>query len=393
MKHVIVILDGASGWRMEEFGGLTSLQRADTPNLDRMAREGTVGLAQTVPPGEEPSSAAACMSILGYDPASPRLGRGAIEAASMGIELPADEVALRMNLVTIEDGMMRSYAAGHITTEESTAIVTDLADALASDGVRIHPGIAYRHILVAKGHPELVDCTYIPPHDISDKPIEAHLPSGPGSEFLLDLMERARPVLANSAVNTCRCDAGDLPATDIWLFWPGMARAGLVPFAELRGVAAAMTSGVDLLNGLATLTGIDRLDIPGVTDGHDNDYGAQVEGALAALEDHDLVVVHVESPDEAGHAGDAEAKVAAISEIDRGIVARLLEHPGPMRILAMPDHPTPLALKTHTGDAVPFVLWGAGIGYNGAERFDEAQAAATDLVVDPGHGVMGMLLG
>lgn len=392
MKHVIVILDGASGWPVEELGGLTSLQRAGTPNLDRLAREGAVGLARTVPPGEEPSSAAACMSILGYDPSVVRVGRGAIEAAGLGIALAPDEVALRMNLVTIDEGVMRSYAAGHITTEESSAIVSELDSELGGGGIRMHPGVAYRHILVVKGHPELMDCAYTPPHDISDKPVEGRGPAGPGAGFLLDLMERARPILSNSVINACRVDGGELPATDIWPFWPGVTPASMTLFGERWGMSAAMTSGVDLLNGLAALFGIERLRIAGVTDGHDNDHGAQVDGALAALDDHDVVIVHVESPDEAGHAGDAELKAAAITEIDRGIVARLLEHPGPLRILAMPDHATPVALKTHVDEPVPFVLWGTGVKPNGAEWFDEPQAAATGLMVDPGHAIMGMLL-
>lgn len=393
MKHVIVILDGAAGWPIEEHGGLTSLQRAETPNLDRLAREGTVGLARTIPPGEEPSSAAACMSILGYDPSAVRIGRGAIEAASLGVALAPGEVALRMNLVTVEDGIMRSYASGHISTEESSVLIHELDPALGDAGVRMYPGVAYRHILVVRGHPELMECAYTPPHDISGEPVGGHLPSGPGADLLLELMERARPLLEHSAVNVCRRDGGDLPATDIWPFWPGTAPTGVSAFRDMRGMSAAMTSGVDLLGGLAVLFGIDRLEIAGVTDGYDNDYGAQAVGALAALDDHDVVVVHVESPDEAGHAGDATLKAASIAEIDRGIVARLLEHPEPMRILAMPDHPTPVAVKTHVGDPVPFVLWGPGIGHNTAERFDEAAAKATHLIVDPGHGVMDLLLG
>ncbi|TLM72661.1 MAG: cofactor-independent phosphoglycerate mutase, partial [Actinobacteria bacterium] len=189
MKYAIVILDGASGWPFEDHGGLTSLQRADTPNLDRMAAEGLVGLAHTVPEGEEPSSAAACMSILGYDPSAVRIGRGAIEAASLGIALADDEVALRLNTVTIADGVMRSYAAGHITTAESHALVAELAAALGDETFRFHPGVAYRHIVVVKGHPELMECAYTPPHDISDRPVAARTPRGAGAELLLDLMD------------------------------------------------------------------------------------------------------------------------------------------------------------------------------------------------------------
>lgn len=393
MKHVIVILDGAAGWPLAELGSKTTLGYAQTPNLDALAASGIVGLAQTVPAGVEPSSSAACTSILGYDPVADYVGRGAIEAASLGVTLAPDEIAMRMNLVHIAGGVMASYACGHIRTEESRAIVEELAAALGDETFTFYPGTAYRHILVVKGHPELLGLAYTPPHDISDQSVAGKAPAGEGAELLLDLMERARPILERSAVNRARADRGDLPATHIWPFWPGAAPAGLRPFTEAHGVRAALTSGVDLLNGLAVLFGIDRLDIPGVTDGSDNDYRAQIEGALAALQDHDLVIVHVEAPDEEGHAGNIEGKVKAIEAIDREIISVLRECVGRIRILAMPDHPTPIELKTHVGEPVPFVLAGPGIAVDTATAYREITAAATGLVVDPGRGVMDLLLG
>jgi 2,3-bisphosphoglycerate-independent phosphoglycerate mutase len=392
MKYCIVILDGASGWPLEELGGRTTLAAARTPNLDALAADGVVGLARTVPEGAEPSSSAACTSILGYDPVADFVGRGAIEAASMGIALGPDQVALRMNLVSVVGGVMDSYSCGHITTPESHAIVADLAEALGDTTFGFHPGVAYRHILVVSGHRELLEASYTPPHDISGQPVEGRLPAGTHAETLLDLMARAREVLAASPANRERGERGDVPATDIWPFWPGAAPKGLVLFRGLRGVRGALTSGVDLLNGLAVLTGIERLDIPGVTDGPDNDYAAQARQALAALDDCDLVVIHVETPDEAGHAGDVAAKIAGIEAIDREVVARARAYAGDLRILCMPDHPTPIALKTHVGEPVPFVLAGAGAGGVGAPAFDEASAAGTGLLVDPGRGVMDLLL-
>lgn len=392
MKYVVVILDGAAGWPLDELGGRTTLEAASTPNLDAMARAGTVGLAQTVPEGAEPSSSAACTSIIGYDPVADYVGRGAIEAASIGIELAEDEVALRLNTVTVLDGMMTSYAAGHISTADSHEIVRELAGALDDDTFTLYPGVAYRHILVVKGHPELLDLAYTPPHDISDKPIAAHLPMGNGAQLLLEYMERARPVLRASVVNARRVAEGDLPVTEVWPFWPGVRPNGMVPFREKRGVSAAMTSGVDLLNGLAVLARMDRLDIPGVTGGSDTDYAGQAEGALAALSDHDLVVIHVESPDEEGHAGDAAAKIEAIEAIDREVVSRVMAAGVDLRVLAMPDHPTPVAIKTHVGEPVPFILWGSGVAANGATGYSEREAGATGLAVDPGRGVMDLLL-
>lgn len=393
MKYVVVILDGAAGWPLEELGGRTTLEAANTPNLDAMVLTGTLGLAQTVPQGSEPSSSAACTSILGYDPVADYVGRAAIEAASMGVDLRPDEVALRCNLVTILDGRMASYASGHITTEESRAIVAELSSALDDEIFRIYPGVAYRHlVVVGGGHGELIDLEYTPPHDIPDKIVAEFLPRGEGSNLLLDYMERARPVLAASAVNERRVAEGKLPATDVWLFWPGVSPGGMVPFAERRGVTAAMTSGVDLLNGLAVLFGIDRLQIAGITDGPDNDYSGQAKGALAALDDHELVVIHVESPDEAGHAGDVASKIAGIEAIDREVLSRVLAYEGELRVLAMPDHPTPIALKTHVGEPVPFVVWGKGIASNGACAFAEDDAQRTGLVLDPGRDVMELLL-
>ncbi len=393
MKFCVVILDGASGWPLIELGGRTTLAAAYTPNLDALAKAGTVGLARTVPEGMEPSSSAACMSILGYDPAADFVGRGAIEAASMGITLAPDQVALRMNLVNIEDGEMRSYSAGHITTEESHAIVEDLASALGGGTFSFHPGVAYRHILVVTGHPGITELDYSPPHDISGKPVAEHLPSGAGSEILLGLMERARPVLAASETNRRRVAGGETPVTDIWPFWPGMAPGGLVPFEQARGLRAAMTSGVDLLNGLAVLSGIDRMTIAGVTDGADNDYAAQGEGALDALDDYDLVFVHVETPDEEGHGGNIAGKVSGIEAIDREIVGRCLAFGGDLRVLCMPDHPTPIAIRTHVGEPVPFVIAGPGIPADSADRFDEDAAADTGLSIDPGRLVIERLIG
>jgi len=392
MKYVVVILDGASGWPLDELGGKTCLQAAATPHLDALARTGRVGLAQTVPQGTEPSSSAACTSILGYDPIANYVGRAAIEAASMGIELAADEVALRLNTVTITDGTMTSYAAGHISTDESTAIVRDLATALDDDVFTLYPGVSYRHILVVKGHPELLDLAYTPPHDISDRLVAGYLPSGDGTALLLDYMARAHAILPNIGVNTCRVDAGQHPVTDVWPFWPGVQPTSMIPFDSEFGVSAALTSGVDLLNGLAVIFGIQRLSISGVTDGADTDYAAQADGALAALADHDLVVIHIESPDEEGHAGNVAGKIAAIEAIDREVVSRVRRCAEEIRVLALPDHATPIEIKTHVGEPVPFVLWGPGIAPNGAHAYTPYDAEQTGLLLDPGYQVMELLL-
>jgi 2,3-bisphosphoglycerate-independent phosphoglycerate mutase len=288
---------------------------------------------------------------------------------------------------------MASYSAGHISTEESRAIVMDMATTLDDETFRLYPGVAYRHILVVKGHPELLDLIYAPPHDISDQPVAGRGPSGEGAKLLLDYMKRARLLLGSIAINACRADSGGLPATDVWPFWPGVRPSGMMSLSQRRGVSAALTSGVDLLNGLAVLAGIDRLDIAGVTDGPDTDYAAQARGALDALTDHDLVVIHIESPDEMGHAGNVAGKIEAIEAIDREVISRVRDFDEELRILAMPDHATPIEIKTHVGEPVPFVLWGPGIEANGAPAFDQYAAASTRVLVDPGREVMDRLLG
>lgn len=393
MKYCILVIDGASGLPVEELGGMTCLEAASTPNLDDMARRGRLGLTSTVPEGMEPSSAAACTSILGFDPAANYIGRGAIEAASLGIPLTDGETAFRCNLVHVADGIMRDYSAGHITSEESRRVIARLDKSLGDPQTRFHPGLGYRHILTLRDGGGALDATCTPPHDIPDQPIAGHLPRGSGANRLLALMEQSVPLLAEDPVNLGRAARGLPPASMIWLFWGGAKPARLSSFSDIYGLHAALTSAVDLLGGLAVIFGLTRLNVLGVTDGADNDYVAQAEGGLAALQDHDLVIMHVESPDEAGHSGDFRAKIEAIRRIDADMASRLLAYEGDLRILAMPDHPTPVARRTHTPDPVPFVLSGPGIEPNGADTFTEARAASTGLFLDKGWQLMGMLLG
>lgn len=393
MKFVVLITDGASGWAVDEFGGRTSLEAAELPNLDRLAREGMVGLAHTVPPGMEPSSAVACLSVLGYDPCRFYAGRGPIEAVALGIDLEPEEAALRCNFVTVEDGVMLSYAAGGIPSSESHVLLAAIQAELGDERVRFHPGVGFRHILTVRDGRSLLEAHCTPPHDLADQPIAGHLPTGTGSDLLLELMERSKPILADHPINRRRAERGEPPATQIWPFWPGLHPDALPSFHERFGVRAALTSSVDLLRGIARQIAVPSLDIPGVTDGADNDYAAQMTGALASLEEHDLVVVHVEAPDVTGHAGDAEGKRGSLESIDRLMTPPLTSLGRGVRVLVMPDHPTPLAIKTHAAEPVPFILWGEGFEPNGAAAFTEAEAAGTGLEIDEGHRLMGMLLG
>jgi len=394
MKYCVLIVDGAAGWPLPEWGGKTCLELADTPNLDALAREGKVGLTATVPPGMEPSSASACMSLLGYDPKIYYKGRAAIEAVSMGIPVAENEVVFRCNLVSVENGRMQSYCTGHIGPNEAAKLVEALNEGLGEEDVSFYTGLSYRHLLKLKGHEDTLEAVCTPPHDIPDKPVAEFLPSGQGSHFLKQLMQDSVAVLEEHPVNIERQARGDMPANMIWLFW-GSGRIPVMPaFKKVYGLSVALTSGVDLLRGLGLMMGMDILEIAGITDGLNNDFRGQAIGALKSLEDHDLVVIHIEAPDEAGHAGSIEDKVEAIQRIDKDVVSRLRAfEPGNLRLLVMPDHPTPIEIKTHVAEPVPFMLWGAGFTANGAGRFTETEAKGTGLFIQNGYNIMSRLVG
>jgi 2,3-bisphosphoglycerate-independent phosphoglycerate mutase len=393
MKYLVLIIDGAAGLPIKEMGGKTCLELAKTPNLDVLAPAGSGGLVRTVPEGMEPSSACACMSVLGYDPRKYYKGRASIEARSMGIGIDPGDVVFRCNLVNVSDGKMVDYSAGHITTAEAADLIKALDEKFGSEEIKFYPGVSYRHILKLKNHEETLKAVCTPPHDIPGKFVDDYLPKGEGSEILNDLMIKARVELEKHPVNIERRRRGLLPATDIWLFWGSGQLPPMPPFKEVYGLDAAMTSGVDLLKGLAKLAGMAVLDIKGVTDGPDNDNAAQAGGALDALNKYDLVVVHIESPDEAGHSGSIEAKVKAIEAIDSEVVGRLRRYSGDLRVLVMPDHPTPVAVRTHTPEPVPFLIWGKGIRSNGMKRFTEAGAAGTGVFIEDGYTIMSKLIG
>jgi 2,3-bisphosphoglycerate-independent phosphoglycerate mutase len=393
MKYCVLIIDGSAGHPLPERDGKTSLELAQTPNLDALVAEGMLGRARTVPEGMEPSSACACMSIVGYNPEVYYKGRSAIEALSMGIGIGPGETVFRCNLVAVRDGRMWDYSAGHISTGEAAELIAALEKSLGSTHTHFFPGVSYRHILKLKGHEETLKAICTPPHDIPDKLVEPYLPQGSGSEILKDLMYRSEAILRDHPVNLARKSRGEVPATTIWLFWPSGQVPDLPPFREVYGLKAAMISGVDLLRGIAQMTGMEVINIPGVTDGLDNDFAAQATGALKALETHDLVVIHVEAPDEAGHSGSIENKIEAIQKTDAEIISRLREfEAGQLRLLIMPDHPTPIDIQTHTNEPVPFLIWGPGISSNGAKRLTEVEAEASDFFVQSGYGIINRLI-
>jgi 2,3-bisphosphoglycerate-independent phosphoglycerate mutase len=392
MKYCVLIIDGAAGLPLKERGGKTCLELSKTPNLDIMAAQGTLGLVRTVPRGMEPSSACACMSVMGYDPAIYYKGRASIEAKSLGIDIGEGEVVFRCNLVNVSDGRMQDYSAGHIGSDEAKDIIATLNEKLGNDKVEFYPGVSYRHILKLRGYEDALKADFTPPHDIPNMSVNKFLPKGVGSELLRDLMVRSELVLKDHPVNIERKSRGQLPATGIWLFWGSGQVPDMPAFKKVYGLVAAVTSGVDLLRGLARMADMDILDIEGVTDGPDNDNAAQVDGALNSLKNHDLVVVHIEAPDEAGHEGDITGKIGAIEKIDKDVVSRLRDYQNALRVLIMPDHPTPVEVRTHTADPVPFLIWGKGVRANGAKRFTEAEAKKTGLFIEEGYKMMGKLV-
>lgn len=366
MKYVILLGDGMADEPLQELGGRTPLEYAHTPNMDRIAREGVCGLIRTVPAGLDPGSDVANLSILGYDPLRHYTGRGPLEAASMGLPLKEGDVAYRCNLVTVEDGVMIDFSAGHISGGEGKELLGALAG-LLNERFSLHPGVSYRNILVL--HPgEGAETT--PPHDIMGMPIAPYLPRGSDAPLLRWAMERSAEAFSGHPVNLARRGAGKRPATMIWP-WGGGRTPELPSFREKYGIRGGMISAVDLLKGIAVLAGLEVIRVPGATGYLDTDYRAKAEYARKALERLDLVFVHVEAPDEASHMGSIEEKVRAIERVDGMLEIICRRFGGVVAILT--DHPTPIRLRTHTTGPVPFAV--RGIGRNGCTGFSEREAA------------------
>ena len=392
MKYLVLIPDGSADDPRKELGGLTPLQAARTPNFDRLARAGLIGSSRTIPDGFAPGSDVANLCVLGYDPHLYYTGRAPLEAASLGIELGDGDVAFRCNLVCVEEGIMKDFSAGHIDTESATELITFLQENLGSDVATFYPGLSYRHIMVTRGKALEAQCT--PPHDISGKPFEPHLPAGNGGSWLRGLMEVSARLLADHPVNYRRIAEGKAPANMIWLW--GQGTAPKMPAIEERyGLEGSVISAVDLVKGLGKNAGLKVVEVPGATGWLDTDYEAKARYALTELETRDFVYVHVEAPDEASHSGDSAAKVEAIERFDSLLLGTLLEgletYPE-FRILIMPDHATPLATKTHNSEPVPFLIYDPARQGDNDQGFDEVSAAASNLRFEKGWELMEWFL-
>jgi 2,3-bisphosphoglycerate-independent phosphoglycerate mutase len=390
MKFVVILGDGMADQPLASIGGRTPLQAANTPNMDLVSRKGRSGLARTVPEGMPPGSDVANLSVMGYDPRRYYTGRAPLEAASMGIHLAPDDIAFRCNFVTVINGIMKDYSAGHITSYEGHELIKALKPLMPSS--RLYPGVGYRNLLILKTGEKAI-CT--PPHDITDRPIDNYLPRGMDSELLIELMDMAIPILAAHPVNAKRIAEGLRPASMIWLW--GQGRAPSMPtFMERYGLKGAVISAVDLLKGIGIYAGLEVIDVPGATGDIDTNYEGKVEACLDALNRVDLVYVHIEAPDEAAHAGDLVQKILAIELFDKRVVGPIIRgmvsSGMDFRVLLLPDHPTPIALKTHTEDPVPFAIMGKGIEPDGVQSFDEESMKSGGYGVVDGHMLMQKLL-
>lgn len=393
-KFAIILPDGAADEPVAALGGLTPLEAAQIPHMDWIAQNGRVGTVRTVPAGFVPGSDVATMSLLGYDVNKHYTGRAPIEAVARNIRLHPEDVVFRCNMVHLADGAMADFTAGHISTEESERIIADLNERLATPELRFHTGVSYRNLLTLRD-PGAMDVSCMPPHDIPGEAAARYLPKGKFADRIRDIMARAEPILAQHEVNRRRCEHGALPATHIWLWGQGVVPI-LERFRQRFGVRGAVIAAVDLIRGLGKLLGWPIIEVPGATGYIDTDYAAKGRYAVEALDEYDLITVHIEAPDEAGHQGDGEAKKHALERIDECIVGPLLNRLRTFdrwRILVAPDHPTPVERRTHTDTPPPFCMAGSDVPKGLAiHAFTEKQAAASDLHVEAGHELMEFFL-
>jgi len=383
MKYILIIGDGMGDEPIAELGGKTPLEAAATPIIDRLAREGEQMLVRTVPEGYPPGSDVANLSLLGYEPEKYYTGRAPLEAASMGVDLADDELAFRCNLVTVErlDGrmVMRDYSAGHITTPESTALITAVQESCGTGRLRLYPGISYRHLLVLQGEPPALQT--VPPHDYLDQDVTEFYKEYLQTDYLRALFEKSAVVLADHPVNRERVRQGKNPANSLWLWGEGRS-PDMQPLSERFGITGALVSAVDLLKGLGVYAGLQVPEVAGATGYIDTNYAGKVEAALAALSTGDIAIVHLEGPDEAGHQGSLTDKVQAIEDLDAKIVAPIvtsLEESGePFRMVVCMDHYTPLSIRTHVDWPVPVLLYDSrGIARPSGRGYSEANAGIT----------------
>ena len=382
---------------VDELGGKTPLEAARTSNMDFMAREGTLGLVDTIPKGFKPGSDVANLTVLGYDPASCYSGRGPLEAANMGIPLGSQDVAFRCNLVALDRGddpIMDDFSAGHITSAEAAVIIGDLDRELGNKDYQFFPGVSYRHLLVWRNGEESMITT--PPHDITGQMTNGYLPRGKGDLEIRSLMKEAKVVLENHPVNLERINRGKKPANAIWLWGQGRAPR-MDKLTDRYQITGGIISAVDLLNGIGVYAGLKPINVEGATGYTDTNYVGKAQKALAALKELDFVFVHVEAPDEMGHEGNLSGKIKAIEDFDEKVVGTVLKginELGDVRVMVLSDHPTPLIMRTHSSDPSPFAIYSSLPGENRRSglSYGETMAKTSGLVVTPGYNLMDIFI-
>lgn len=400
MKYIVVLGDGMADYPIQTLGGKTPLQYAKKPNIDALAKQSEVGLCRTVPEGFKPGSDVANLSVMGYNPKDCYTGRSPLEAVSIGIDLAATDVTLRCNLVTLtdeeayEDRRMLDYSAGEISTQEARELIAYLKKHFDSERFTLYSGVSYRHCLVVKNGVTGNDLT--PPHDITDKPIRDHLPKGPLGEKYLDMMKRSAELLRSHPINKARIAAGKRPANSVW-FWGEGTKPSLENFQTKFGKKGGVISAVNLVKGIGILAGMKIIDVPGATGNYDTNFAGKAQCALdELLGGLDYVYIHMEAPDECGHQGDIAHKVYSIEQIDEKVVKRLAEGlkaaNEDFRILLCPDHPTPIAVRTHVSDPVPYLLYDSRKAVGGSDSYDEESAKNTGVFVEKGWQLMKKLL-
>ncbi len=397
-KFIILIGDGMADWPISSLGDRTPLAVANKPHMDFIASHGALGMVQVVPEDMYPGSDVSNLSIMGYDPREVYTGRSPLEAASMGVELGKDDVAVRCNVVSLKnDGAkseMEDFSAGHISTGEAAELLRTLQARVVDRNVRFYPGVSYRHLMVWPNGNDALETT--PPHDIHGKNITEFLPKGEGAEILLELMEISREIFPDHPVNRKRTRDGKLPGNSIWLWGQGKAPR-METFRERYGIAGSVVAAVDLIRGIGIYAGLDVVSVPGATGYIDTNFRGKAEYALRELDTKDFVLIHVEAPDEAGHNGNAQEKVRAIERIDEEMVGPILaraRNEGDLAILILPDHPTPVAIRTHSQEPVPFLYYPtpAGLSSFPGRRYTEADGRATRQFLDSGTRLIGYLL-
>lgn len=401
MQYLLILADGMADYSIAELGNMTPLQYANTPNIDLLAANSMIGMVKTIPDGLKPGSDVANLSVMGYDPGKSYSGRSSLEAVSMGVELGECDLALRCNLVTLSDTaeyadrIMVDYSCGEISTEHASIFIDDLQKNLGNASFEFHAGISYRHLLVWKNGTDK-QLVLTPPHDVSDRVITPYLPQGTDGMILLDMMKQSAEILSCHPLNKARIEQGLKPATSAW-FWGEGRKPSLQSFRDKYGLSGSVVTAVDLVRGLGISAGLTPVKVEGATGGVHTNFAGKARAALDELKrGQDFVYVHIESPDEAGHQGSLESKIWSIEQIDQhvfGEILRQLDSFTELRIMLLPDHPTPISLKTHTSEPVPFMIYDkTHPQVNPQSVYNEATSTAGGSIIANGHELMDLFI-